>query len=830
MKNHDLRLPLWGPYNKDYLGASHVADQERGLRFDLNLFPGYYRRSVQCPRDIADCGAKIMAASADLSHFVYRYELEWKDNVYLDADFTSDGNTLTIKCNFVNNTDMPESLTLNAVASMRGDSVYHNDIENYNAVVSRNCVWVDAVAYDKLNGKYIFPVDGLRRGEKRVSGFVGGNAIRTAVLPNDNEIFYKIQETLSDKILVRYNGNCILSLSINGNKYGVELPQSKEITTYTIQFPKTKISEFSVSLKEGFADIDGFVVGCDAEKTEFISSFDGFIPSFTESENGGLLDFGGLEYKVNIDGAEMFCRRLITDDVGQVLTSAIHDHVNKSIQGYGKRVYVDFFVRPIFVDSHSEKDLTIIVEARSSNSSYAYDHTLSVPKCNPEGKKYKLSQSIMRATTLTNVVYPTYCCGKYIRHNTPGRNWDSLYTWDSGFTGLGLLTADVKRAEDCLNAYMMPVGNSDAPFVLHGTPLPTQILLFGEIVNKTCDKDLAKKYYPHLKAQYEYFSNQKNQKESGLLSFWHLFYNSGGWDDYPPQKLLHKEKKEDCICPIVNTSFTVLCARILSNIAKLIGEDDSLFVEDIEFFSNAINNHAWDDDSGYYGYVEHYNGETSIYQNMGVNADMGMDGAYPYIAGISDEYRSSRIIDNIKKGMMTNIGVSVVDIRAPYYSNSGYWNGSVWMPHQWILWKALFDYGEAELANEIARKALDLWEKEVSATYNCYEHFMVENGRGAGFHQFSGLSTPVLMWFEAYYKPMTVTSGFRTLVSDKETDGKNLSFKIATDSPKATVIVCLNEGKEYTFECDAEISQINKAAYLLKFNNHGEFTVKVVEK
>ena len=46
MKNHDLNLPLWGPYNKEYLGASHITDIDNGLRFDLNLFPGYYRRSV----------------------------------------------------------------------------------------------------------------------------------------------------------------------------------------------------------------------------------------------------------------------------------------------------------------------------------------------------------------------------------------------------------------------------------------------------------------------------------------------------------------------------------------------------------------------------------------------------------------------------------------------------------------------------------------------------------------------------------------------------------------------------------------------------------------
>ncbi len=830
MENHDARLPLWGPYNKDYLGASHVADMDRGLRFDVNLFPGYYRRNVMCPRDIADCGAKIMAASADLSHFVYRYELEWKDRVYMDADFSSLGDTLTVKCTFVNNTDLPESLTLNAVMSMRAASLYHNEIEDYRVVCPDSCVWIDAVEYDALTGSFVFPSDGLRRGEKRVSEFVKGRAVTTKRFSHDTELFYKIAKMTSDKILVRYRGEGSFVLKLDGKEYPFVLSGNDGPHICTIQFSKVEISEFSVIWKEGLADIDGFVVGMEAEAATFLPAFDGFAASCREDENGGELAFGEFLYDIRTEGAELFCRHLVADDVGQLLTSAIHNHVSKQIKGYGKREYTDFFLRPIFVFPHAERTVTLTVKARNSQCDYGADHTLSVPECNPEGEKYRLSQSIMRATTLTNVVYPIYCRGQYIRHNTPGRNWDSLYTWDSGFIGMGLLTASQIRAEDCLNAYMMPRGNSDAPFVLHGTPLPTQILLYGELVNKTCDRELAQKYYPYIKAQYEFFSAQKKQRASGIFSLWHLFYNSGGWDDYPPQKLVHEEKKADRVCPTVNTAFTVICARILALVAKWLGEDDRMYAEDIEFFSDALNRHAWDEESGYFGYVEHNGAITSIYKNMGVNANMGMDGAYPYIAGVTDAYRSARILDNLKKGMMTEVGVSVVDTRAPYYSRSGYWNGSVWMPHQWILWKSLLDHGEGELATEIAETALSLWERETSVTYNCYEHFMVENGRGAGFHQFSGLSTPVLMWFESYYKPFSVTGGFRTLITDKSIRGGDLSFNVSVDSPDASVLVCLPEGKEYTFDCDAELSQVNRSSYLLKFKTLGAHGVYASEK
>jgi hypothetical protein len=57
----------------------------------------------------------------------------------------------------------------------------------------------------------------------------------------------------------------------------------------------------------------------------------------------------------------------------------------------------------------------------------------------PAGESYRFSQERMAATVLTNVVYPVYTRRSFIRHYTPGKWWDCLYTWDSGFIGLGLL-------------------------------------------------------------------------------------------------------------------------------------------------------------------------------------------------------------------------------------------------------------------------------------------------------------------------------------------------------------------------------------------------------
>ncbi len=62
----------------------------------------------------------------------------------------------------------------------------------------------------------------------------------------------------------------------------------------------------------------------------------------------------------------------------------------------------------------------------------------------PAGEPYRFSQKRMAAVALTNVVFPVYTKRRYVRHYSPGKWWDSLYTWDSGFTGIGLAQLDVE--------------------------------------------------------------------------------------------------------------------------------------------------------------------------------------------------------------------------------------------------------------------------------------------------------------------------------------------------------------------------------------------------
>ena len=116
---HDLNLGKWGPYNKQYPGATHISNEELGASFALEFFPAFYRRRIVCASSYIDGDVRMWGANAELTHFVYRYELEWKDRVYCDVHFNVTDDTLVnVECEFVNNTDTSESVNIFLAAGM----------------------------------------------------------------------------------------------------------------------------------------------------------------------------------------------------------------------------------------------------------------------------------------------------------------------------------------------------------------------------------------------------------------------------------------------------------------------------------------------------------------------------------------------------------------------------------------------------------------------------------------------------------------------------------------------------------------------------------------
>jgi hypothetical protein len=118
---------------------------------------------------------------------------------------------------------------------------------------------------------------------------------------------------------------------------------------------------------------------------------------------------------------------------------------------------------------------------------------------------------------------------------------------------------------------------------------------------------------------------------------------------------------------------------------------------------------------------------------------------------------------------------------AAVYKSDGYWNGSVWMPHQWFVWRYLLDIGEVGFALAIARRALELWEREVRESWCCFEHFPIATQRGPGWHHFGGLSAPILNWHAALHSPGRLSGGYNTWVLSHQQDETGFTTELVLD-------------------------------------------------
>ena len=848
MTNHDLRLPEWGPYTKKYMGISHVADAERGWRFDLGVAPGLYRRKVDLPNVLWESGYHPWEASPDLAYFCHRHELEWRDQVYCDIAFAAvDESARLLRCECVNQTGTAQGLALHLLGSLQFPKGRRSV-----ATLPLDALWIAALDYAAFEFGGYWYSDGLAtdlmlRGEKRGEDFVTGSGLAFHRSPGDHASYqFNTAYPLSDAaLLVRYRATSgtVIRLQMDGaTPRELELPGGEDGFSATVAvlgpLDAGRHTLELVSCSGAPVELDGFVLleASQVAEVQFHPEERNPRPELIPGPSPAslLLKYPGLDHYYGIvwDFENFRVREFLTDDLDILMRYRVHDHVSKIFYGSGEGHYTDAYLQPIPLPPHSKRVLYGMVCSGSREevaqrlaafdfSSDACEAVVNAgrakaiqPRGTPAGRAYEFSQARMSATTLTNVVYPAYARRAFIKHSTPGRWWDSLYTWDSGFIGLGLLEMDHTRAIDCLKAYLTEPGDPHAAFALHGSPVPVQLYLFQQLWNRTQSRELLEYLYPRLR-QYHHFLSGRDPRsctrglKSNLLQTWHYFYNSGGWDDYPPQQHLHDCNLTSSTATVVNTAHCIRTAKILRLAARELGleADISQYDEDIAVFTEAIQTHAWDESSGYFGYVRHTPEglpEGILRHESGANFNMGLDGVTPLVAGICTPEQKRRLVAHLSSDqeLWTPIGLSTVDQSAPYYRIDGYWNGAVWMPHQWFIWKTLLDLGESDLAFRIAQTALQLWASEVGTSYNCCEHFTVKTGRGAGWHHFGGLSTPVLCWFAAYYVPGNLNGGLDVWVSAQEFSNDNTALRasLAFDtapSSSVSLVAVMNPGHRY---------------------------------
>lgn len=821
---------IWGPYSKKYMGISRIMEESgiEGSRFDLVVYPTYANSSVSVPNVTVPSDYHPWDCDPYGTYFQFRYELQWKDQLYEDVDlFQYDAETWGIRVEYVNRTDKSQNCLLNIFTAIE----YPSNVVCTMRRPSKCDDW-KATAYERFDMAVSRPwehlhFDGLRRGETIRRDFTESTAL-------GETMYARMYMGDKRKMFGGNTGDCVVYEKNLEYTYSEPVLQIRYVTYEEeediwfdtnygpICFKAAKTPAVAVlKLPGGIGDVlhlemtargtvkNGILLdrlcvteAMDVGQVTFLMEKRNVIPKISVS--GGKVKYeyhyGEKPIYLDIFSKRVRSRKLYSGCLEDALITRLtnsdssYDHLTRSFSGAFMEKHSDegFYhtnvVEAIFLPGNSRSvqyacvgtTRQVLSKSDLENAWQEKIRHTEDRRLNLAGDPYRFPARLMKSALFSNVVYPIYRHGSYIVHYTPGKRWDSLYTWDSGFIGLGLLEYSRQKAEFVLDTYLSEEGNTDFAFLAHGSLVPTQFYLWNEMLLRAgaSERDRLRIYYPMLRRYYRFMAGRSEKStmarlHSGMLTVYDYFYNAGGMDDYPPQVAMHKQKLSEQIAPVCSSVHFIRIAKIMRNTASVYGyeQDAAEYEEDIHRVSQALLTHSWDEESGYFGYVLHHKdgGKTEIFRTeTGENYNRGIDGVTPLIAGIGSPEQQARMLAHLRsdRELWSQAGISTVDQSASYYYDNGYWNGAVWFPYQYLLWKAMLDIGEMDFAYEIANVALRAWKQETDFSYHTFEMIQIATERGGWFHQFGGLSSPIVIWYHAYYRQGTVTAGFDTWIDE----------------------------------------------------------------
>jgi hypothetical protein len=854
VNTHDLEtLSDWGPFARDIYALSHIADRQKGVKFDFCLIPGILRRSFFPPETLRECGCSPLEAAPDLSYFAFRQQMEGLDYFYCDTAYGNIGENLWLgRAEFVNNT--PELRATSLLACIR--LAPRPDVIPF---IPEDARFIDALDYEEIIYSYKrfdhnLVNAGGRRGEQNFPGTVNNRCIGKPPYAEElpcfaekagDKLIYKFAFDKSEgaiygRIRVDKGKDQQFKVLINGQMFCFDLNGTGEfelVELYRGELAVGNTMEIISAADGAGMRIDGFVLGnneLQISNIKFAPIGCAVSPQFQPGNAAQccVVSSDKLDHAYSCwwSKAESSQRNYHVDNLANFVNYSygLRQPYFVQYQNFGDEYCHDCYILPIEVASGGRAVIYTLysmaengdaaekaianIDKSNENLEKLFQTSrqrASIPNGTAAGKKYEFSQQLMRATSLTNINFPISKQGCNIRHHVPDKYYNSLYSWDSGFIGLGFLEVDKIRAIENLNVYVTDPDAENA-FLLYGTPMPVQAYLYWEIWNRWQDRDMLEFFYPRLKQFYNFIAGHYptstyGKAKSNMLCSWDYFYNSGGWDDYPPQCYVHKFKTRNCI-PVVTTAHAIRFAKILLQAAAELGieQDKEYLQSDIAKFSAALQTHSWSVKDAVFSYVEHdCNGNPlGIWLDPASkeNFNFGMDGTSPLVSGICSKDQREKLFARLAdpNRMWSDIGISTVDKSAPYFRTDGYWNGCVWMPHQWFFWKAALDDNRPDFARKIALTALDLWQNEVDRSRYCFEHFSMSSHRGAGCCHFGGLSSPVLNWYASYYNLQQFTVGYDCWIKSKTISDNGAEAELViggTTDDKTTVLYVAGSGK-----------------------------------
>jgi hypothetical protein len=167
-----------------------------------------------------------------------------------------------------------------------------------------------------------------------------------------------------------------------------------------------------------------------------------------------------------------------------------------------------------------------------------------------------------------------------------------------------------------------------------------------------------------------------------------------------------------------------LSGHMLLNMAKVIGRDEfnAELQGEVEFLRDYINAHFWDEETGFY-YDLSPDGQLSKVKSILIYWGLLVPGLYP-------KDRAERIITHLEDPALFNRPHRVPSQAADsegYDPYGGYWCGGIWPPSNYMVLRALTEYGADDLAYAIARNHVECVAQVFEDTGTLWENYAPEH-------------------------------------------------------------------------------------------------------
>ncbi|BDD11974.1 hypothetical protein FUAX_44060 (plasmid) [Fulvitalea axinellae] len=845
-KRQKINLPDWGPYSKTYAGISHIANYEKGLRFDLSVFPNIFGRSAQLPDVNKDSGYYPWEATSDLSHYAFRHQLYAK--LYAEVSYEKlEDNARLVRTEIVNSGDLPESVSLNLLSSMNLPEILPATIS-----LPQTGFWVDGMDYERLQKKNETPEDklvphGWRKGQIVSSEFVNGTALaRGFGKKKGDRLIYAINfpqnyryPVMSLRLKVAEGQNAALTIKGTGFRKKLKIASNGSFQNLNVEMAPLVAGKYWIAVEVGKDGgeivLDGIAI-CEkkelgdvkisptsrASKPEIGKTDDRNITlKYPQSEIFyGIRWYGpgrvssirkGDDINQNTQSGQGGDLTLIT--LKPVTVPAGESKVVYSLVFAGNKTDVERLL-----NRYAQADKQGFEETRSDlrkafvRPEFVADSLVVFDSLAPERPNHDEAAQILLASARTNIVFPVFGPKSNILRYASFGKTNGLDTWTAGTTGIGLAQTDTERAVELLETYLAQENRASA-FVHQGALVPTQFYLYQELWNSTHSWDLLRHFYPKLLRYYDFLcEGGVKMTDTGLPLPWDYTDNSGGWTDYPAQDYAKDKVLLGQTAPAILPAHLIRISKIMKQAADMLNKSDDKqkFDKNIKTLSKGLNDNAWDKASGYYGYLVHDSKNKRpigvLRNDKGENLNMGLDGAYPIITGECDKRQTKAILANLKSEseLWSPTGLRNVSQSASYCQSDRRWNGAVSFAHQWFFWKSMLDLGETEFAAKIAETALTTLSEETASSHNVYGHYLPQTGRGFGYPRATGYVSPALSWHQAYFTPGTVTGGFDCWTKELKTneDATELEATVSfaeSGKTKRGLVISMNSGRKYEF-------------------------------